>query len=59
MRISYEEIETLEYLFFSLNEEIDIFYCKHTHKQVFEKEYEIDSLRDRLLYLIDTIENKS
>ena len=43
---------------FSLCEEVDIFYCLNTHKEVFSCVFNESSMQDKLISLLDTLETR-
>ena len=55
-KLSQYELNLYEYSAFSLLEEIDIFYCKKKNLELFENEFDEDSLMDKIQYLLEMME---
>lgn len=56
MNFSKGEFSLIEYISFSLSEEIDLFYCTNNNKPTFDKTYNDDLLKEKLLYIVDVLE---
>lgn len=59
MNFSQVELDLLEYATLSLSEEIDLFFCYHNNIDFFKDNYNNDTLKEKLMYIIDIIENTS
>lgn len=52
------EIALIEYAFFSLCEEVDIFYCQHKEEEVaFETEFDEATMRDSMMSILEGLES--
>lgn len=57
-KLTEHELNLLEYSFFSLNEEIDLFYCQKVHEEFFsERQFDETALRDTMLNIFETLES--
>ena len=52
------EIALIEYAFFSLCEEVDIFYCQHMEEEVaFDTEFDEETMRDTMMSILEGLES--
>jgi len=61
-KLTDQELQTLEYSFFSLNEEIDLFYAKQKQKTFVEEnitmQVDDNKLHEVVAHLLDTLESR-
>ena len=57
-KLTQHEIALIEYSFFSLCEEVDIFYCTMQEEElVFEIEFDTESMRDQTMSILEALES--
>lgn len=57
MKFTKTELALFEYASFSMTEEVDLFYCYHQNIKVFENDLTEDTLKMRIIYIVDTLES--
>ena len=57
-RLTDHEIQVIEYAFFSLCEEVDLFYCEQKEEEIAsEIMFTQDSLRNRIMNILEALES--